>query len=305
MGILDPGWLKDPEKTARLTDESKLKRAFQESASIPVRCEALKRIRDSAFLYEVLAGLSGPVFIGHNSYAEIAIDTLSASDRPMLMKVSSELRGSVQSLAVGNLTDNEVLYMMREPGNPDLSAVIEKLGRRPVLRDIVMDPGISESRRATALRQIDDRELARGILGDPSNPSSLLSAAVGMLKDDPEVLLSVFRDIRYPEYIRLLILSYISLSEKELSDIVWDGSLGDDIRYAALGKIHDREELARIRDTIGDRALAGRACARLGHDYVTVSSTRTPYGTKVEKRRCTICGDETEGPVEWGSTDSV
>ena len=275
---------------------------------MPVRLEALKRIRDTQFLYEVLSGLPRSFYSGKDpwagQYAKCVLDTFSASDRQMLIKAASMPESDALKLAVDRLTDDELLYVLRELEGVCSWVITDRFSGRPVLGRVVADPRIDASVRSLALKKIDDRQLTAAILRDPSNPPELLAAAVERSKDDPEALLAVLRDDRYPRSTRVYIMNFISLSEKELCDIVWDADMGE-VRYAALGRIHDRDELARIRDTIGDSSLAKRACAALGHDYVTVSASRTSYGTKIEKRVCSICGDETEGPVEWSSSDSV
>ena len=262
MGLFTPKWLTDKDRTAKLEDENKLKKAYAMGENMDVRLTAVGKIQDGEFLYGILEEATPEEQKDWTEEKSILIravvERLRAVDRSLLIKGLARLKhypndhGRVQTIIKENLRDKELYEVLSICGNITAIWIVEGLEDQKILKKIFLEKGKKQERiwkGGTIHRRSwtsTDEEISI-LAAKKLKEKKLILQILKELSGDYIKGLTILRDklsdddlIAFPETI-----GYVKDQER-LIPVIFDKSASVDLRTKAVETVEDVHSIYRV-----------------------------------------------------------
>ncbi len=157
MGLFTPKWMTDATEAGKLTDESKLQKAYLKSDNMLVVLTSIRKINDTSFLYEILEGKNMPdVSDGYKKMIkEIAAEKLGILDRELLIKAAAFSEPAIELLYY-----SEILKLIKSHASDTdddvISSWMDRIKDKNVLRKIYFSDSMPARLRSMAQKKAEE-----------------------------------------------------------------------------------------------------------------------------------------------------
>ncbi|MBR0382929.1 MAG: hypothetical protein IJH71_10900 [Eubacterium sp.] len=276
MGFFTPKWLTDKEKTAKLEDDKKLKRAYEMGENMDVRLTAIGKIEDSEFLYGILEEATPEEQKDWTEEKSLLVTAvvkrLGETDRSLLLKGLADLkhysndRGRVQTIIKDALKQRELYELLNSCDDMTAIWIAEELEAPNLLKKIFLEKG---------RKQPDPRE-KRTIRGPAwTDTDETIANLVAEKITDKKTCLKILKELSGRSFKGLMILRdrlsdddllaapetimYVR-EEERLKELIFDKRANAALREAALKNMKDA---ASVYPVLKDRKFPSDGMRRI------------------------------------------